>query len=814
MPEWGAESVVIVEIDQPFCSREWGDFFQSPTPASGCHAVLGVDAVRKCFQTRATCPVPDDYDPETLVLRFGRNQAGLAQYGHVIPSLVSIDTSPGSINLGGMDRDMKALGQREVVNLVLEDHKHSDVILDKYRLERISGDAQESAVGYDPYERGTFWGKWLARNPYHSNYLLRIREGTLGQDLSAMRVRTYVIDRIEGPSEGRVRIVAKDLFSRIEASKAVAPTASQGELAAAITGSPGTFDVSPVGIGSDYLAAGYVAIGDEIIQYTRSGDTFTVVARGALNTESADHEEEDLVQQVLQFTSMRAHDIVHELLCNYTALGNAGSPTGSPFIDKDAWDTAASELDELYTARIGRPEPVLDLIGELSETAGFSLWFDVETGMIEFRALRAAASVATIDDDKYILDAPIALKPQIERRASQVWVYYAQINPMEDLEDRRNYRSRFVTPDLDAEGEQQYGTPAIREVFSRWIPQFGRDLAEGTSERLLAMFRDPPVEAQFSLDAGRLSEIGLADYVTLNTADSQDDTGDVADTQHAIIELERGEFTLGVRSQSVTFPDPAEAGDERVIHIENNDYNLTLREIHDLIFTAPVGGSPTGEVVRFYVDAGVLVGSVSTATPSLDTGEWPDGVVIYVVVLGSVKGKGGAGGAGGSHGSLNGQSGGAGGGALKVRYPIILMGTGEIYAGSGGGGGGGAHTPNLGGSTWGGGGGGGGGGIDGGAAGAGGAGNQATGASGSAGSEDTGGSGGNGAERFPPDQVAGDGGAGGGIASAGSAGGSGTGGAGQGSGGSGGAAGYAIDGVSLVTFASPDELDIQGSQIN
>ena len=789
MPEWGAESVVIVEIDQPFCSREWGDFFQSPTPAAGCHAVLGVDATRKCFQTRATCPVPDDYDPETLTLRFGRNQPGLNQYGYVMPLLLSIDTSPGSINLGGMNRDMKALGQREVVTLILEDLQHSDLVVDKYRLERLSGAAQESAVGYDPYTRGTFWGKWLARNPYHSNYVLRVREGTLGQALDDMRVRTYIIDRIEGPANGQVRIVAKDLFSKVEATKAVAPTASRGELAAAITGSPGSFSVSPAGIGDeDYLAAGYVAIGDEIIQYTRSGDTFTVVARGALNTDSEDHEEEDLVQQVAQFTSMLAHDIVYELLCNYTALGSAGSPTGSPYIDKAAWDTAAAALDELYTARIGKPEAVLDLIGELSEQAGFSLWFNVETGMIEFHALRPAVSVATVDDDEYILEGAVTLKPQTERRASQVWVYYAQINPMEDLEDRRNYRSRFVTPDLDAEGDQQYGTPAIREVFSRWIPQFGRDLAESTSERLLAMFRDPPVEAKFSLDAGRAGEFALADYVTLNTSDAQDDTGDLEDVQHAVIEIERSEFTLALRTQSVTFPDPAEDDGVRVIPIENNDYNLNLREIHDLIYAAPVGGSPEGEAVRFVLDEGITVGSTSTASPAITTGSWPDGVVLYLTINGRLQAKGGKGGNNWNV-SQAGENGGAGGTALQALVPLILDGDGELWGGGGGGGGGDSNSGP-------GGGGGGGAGTD---AGAGGNGWFPPSQNGAAGTSEAGGAGN---DPGGPAAVGGDGG-GPGLAGA------------NGSSGEllGGAAGNSISGVSFVTFASPHSLDIRGPQV-
>jgi hypothetical protein len=71
-----------------------------------------------------------------------------------------------------------------------------------------------------------------------------------------MRARSYVVDRIDGPSNGKGVIVAKDLLSRIEERKSVAPKASRGELFADITSGATSFQLFPAGVGAEYLAAG------------------------------------------------------------------------------------------------------------------------------------------------------------------------------------------------------------------------------------------------------------------------------------------------------------------------------------------------------------------------------------------------------------------------------------------------------------------------------------------------------------------------------------------------------------------------------
>jgi hypothetical protein len=396
-----------------------------------------------------------------------------------------------------------------------------------------------------------------------------------------------------------------------------------------------------------------------------------------------------------------------------------------------------------------------------------------------------------------------------------------------------------VSVDVDAEDVTEYGAPAIKEFFSRWIPQFGRSLAERVADRHLAMFRDPPHEIRLKVHVDQADSIHLAGYLNISTADVQDDTGDLEQSQIAVIAIERDEHEIELTARTVTFEDPFVAGEERVIHIENDASNLNLRSIHDLLYSEPEVESPSLRVL-FVVDPGVLVESTSTDVAALVTGSWPDGVSLSLTIHGRILGKGGQGGGGGNgtvvdppFGSVfiePGDDGAPGGTALQVTVPITLDNSnGQIWGGGGGGGGGAAAMviDITNGAASSGGGGGGGGGT--GTGGFGGGGSSRANAletidliatSGTVGTTSAGGSGGT-AGQSHNDQgtlaQGGAGGAGGGPGLAGSNGSVGTvfigpfDGRDPGIAGSGGAAGKYIDGISFVTFSGSPVGDLRGN---
>jgi hypothetical protein len=192
---------------------------------------------------------------------------------------------------------------------------------------------------------------------------------------------------------------------------------------------------------------------------------------------------------------------------------------------------------------------------------------------------------------------------------------------------------------------------------------------------------------------------------------------------------------------------------------------------------------------QFVVGSGVTVTGSAGGWSGIDTGSWPAGVTLSLVInsSGIIRGGGGNGGNGGGwNGSttVGATSGGAGGDAIICSAPIAITvnSGGTVQSGGGGGGGGGYATftgPPGGGVV---GGGGGGGGAPNGAGGTGGTGKNGgpTGANGAAGTTSGGGAGGG---------TGPTGGAGGTYGTAGSAGVTPSGG---GAGGTGGAAGYAV----------------------
>lgn len=238
----GREPVQIVEIVQPLCSRTFG--------VAPCTATGTVDT--KCYNTRATCRDTPNFllgTPLSLYfssgkfgeLRVKKNSADTANI-YIIPSLLEVSTTPIKINLSGADPDAGGLGNRAVCNVKFIDHPHTDRIVDPYILGRT----------FTPMNSGSFWTKWMIRNKYRQNIIIKVYEGYIGQALDDMVKRTYFLQSVQGPdSDGRVTVQGKDIIAKLEERKSQAPVASPGKLGSDITEVQTSFDVIGA-ITSDY----------------------------------------------------------------------------------------------------------------------------------------------------------------------------------------------------------------------------------------------------------------------------------------------------------------------------------------------------------------------------------------------------------------------------------------------------------------------------------------------------------------------------------------------------------------------------------
>jgi hypothetical protein len=772
------KSVTYVEIDLPYCSLTYG--------TSPCTASVGVTGDIKCYNSLKTCQDIENFANAPVTLRFAMSADYLPRDIEAIPSIQSVSISPGTISLG------KNLGERASVTVNFRDHPWSDT--------GVGGDKYLADRAYDPFRRGTFWGKFRARQPFVRGRPFRLIRGYVGQTLAEMETRHYVIDSFDGPRpDGTFSLIAKDVLKLASSDRAKAPRMSNGRLVADISNSATSLTLTPSGIGNlEYPTAGYLNLsGKEIVQFTRSGDVVTIsgvanTGRGKFNTTAVAHTAGARAQVCLYYSGVDPADILADLLENYADVDPA-------YIPLVAWQEAtAAYLGNVYTALIAEPTGVEELASEIIEQGGLVFgWDDIST-VIRLDVLRNIATNAALFSDANVLPNSLRTREQPDARLSQVEIYFGQRNPLEPLDNPDNYECTEVVAALQSAGN--YGSSAIKTIYSRWIPFAGRALATRLGNILVGRFQDPPRRVNFNVfRQGVGITPALMGGYQFEYPGAQDVTGLRAPVPVQITRLNPTNTHFECEAEEVLFTgiDPIDITD-RVLLFDTNQTNIDVLAQHNSIYPPLTDADVTNGVnLTVIVAEGVTIGSaVATAAGvALNfglAGSWPSGFPITLRVAGKVRGKGGKGGNAVASGTA--QAGEAGGTALYTRHPLTieLMVTGDIKGGGGGGGGGGWGINPFG-SSRGGGGGGGGAGV-----GPGLGGSHVVGAPGGNGTEDSGASGG------VPGYIGGNGGRGGGPGAAGTAGNSGSGTSSNGAPGAGGAQGRAIDGISYCTFAIND----------
>lgn len=518
MATFAAKPVEIVEIIQPLCSRTFG---VSPCLATG-------DA---CWNTDATCKYRSALDlSKTISIRFvstnvyewqDNNINLLTEGGDTlttesgdtflidyyyqpsldIPALAGYQTAPTVLNVASGSKDKSPLGYRAVCQVNIKDFPWNDINTDPY----------VSTRTYVPDEQGSFWTKWLARNPFHVGYTLNIYEGLIGQPLSLMTKREYVIEKIDRGKDG-VSITAKDILRKITDTNQTAPYLSRGELASAITNSQTTMTVAGAVI-SDYQAVGYVRINSEIIGYTQIYETtggnlfFSGLTRGLAGTTAAAQNQNDRVQRVIYYNARPFDEILVDLFTNW-----GGIPAS--YINASDWQTERTTYrpDYNFTAWIAEPTKIDDLAGEVCLQAISNVWWDERIQKIVLRAVKPEPSPTLLTDDDAIIAGSFSISEKPEERASQTHVYYLQRTPVPSVTEKTNYSRVAVY--IDVEKQVQYGgEPQIRELFCRFISS--QILANAIAQTYLNRFSDVRKEVQFDLSAKDAENIWTGSVVQI-----------------------------------------------------------------------------------------------------------------------------------------------------------------------------------------------------------------------------------------------------------------------------------------------------------
>lgn len=505
---FGRIPVTVVQIDQDLCCLKWKD-----TNACGtCHTTESIE----CYNTFATCQITEDYDLlDPLTLSFAKPQSDLPDEVYIIPSVIGVSTSPGRINVGGREGKDKPLGRRAEVTITFKDHPHSDNFTDPYLSNR----------SYDPLTRGTFWGKWLKRNPFYQGRALRLYEGYYGQTLAEMRVRHYVIDRITPPdSKGNVTLKAQDIFNLADDKKAQAPTLSTGRLLADISSSATSFTVTG-GSESDYNSypTNIVKIGDELIRYTTITDSagdliFSGLTRGSDNTEATDHDIDDTVQACLEYVTERPDHVAYDLLTNY------GNVLPSQ-IDLTGWNAEADIwlLSYEVTRIISEPTGVTTLLGSLCEQALMYIWWDEYASLVRLGVIRPPKGLVPLyTEEGNFLQNSIKVKERDELRATEIWISYIPINPL-NIKDSKDFKRTNALIDPVAESTFAYGERKVYSVLASWLQSSA--MVGQLTARLLSRYVAPALFITFSLDS-KDNDLLMGDVFDVSYSGFVDETGE------------------------------------------------------------------------------------------------------------------------------------------------------------------------------------------------------------------------------------------------------------------------------------------------
>ena len=662
------ERITYIELDLDRCSLTYG--------SSPCTAAIGVTGERKCFNCFATCQDKDNYASETVTARYSKASGALPVEIDAIPSIQDVSLRPQKLELG------ESIGIRASMTVTFKDHRYPDT--------GPEGDRYLDDREYDPYTLGTYFGKFRTRYPYTRFNDIRLIRGTSDQPLDQMETRHFIVDSVAGPtSSGTFTITAKDALKLADGDKAQAPLLSDGYLSDDISDTATSFTLEPVGIGNlSYPESGTGQIGGkEIVEYTRSGDTVTLGTRGARGTTAQEHDAEDRFQICLTYTGQEVTAIIEDLLVNYAGVPSEYISTGTWLAEDEAY------IGRVYTATIGEPTAVKDLINELLRQTASTIWWDDIAKIIRFRVLRQVSSDAALYNDDLIVGGSFSAKDQPDKRVSQVWTFYGQLNPLEDLNDPKNYAVSLRTVNLVSETNFG-GAPAIERIYSRWIISSGRNAAERLNNLILARYSTPPRLLAFQLQRDPdLFQPEIAGGYNVNNWTLQDDTGASKTLAAQVVQCNNTDTGHNVLAEEVLYTDTVAPDDPtaRPITLVESENNVSLRDKYDALYGEPDAST----TIIVTIEAGVIIGSTSTALYALRTGLWPEGPTIIINNFGRVQGKGGVGGRGGrvvdSFTVADGAVGAAGGDALLIEYDVDIDNTnGDIWAGSGGGGGGGA----------------------------------------------------------------------------------------------------------------------------
>lgn len=189
----------VLELDIDRCQNTYG---VPPCTAAGA-------AGGECYNCFATCQDKANYARGTRTVKFCSRGMPIPVGETLRPYVEKVDTTPTEIVAS------KGLAMRGQTTVTLADEACADILDDPYAATR-------------PAEAGgTFWTRFLARNPNYANRFARVRRGYVTAPFSwdTFQTELYVISAIQGPdASGKVKVVLADAVRLLDTARIPLPT--------------------------------------------------------------------------------------------------------------------------------------------------------------------------------------------------------------------------------------------------------------------------------------------------------------------------------------------------------------------------------------------------------------------------------------------------------------------------------------------------------------------------------------------------------------------------------------------------------------
>jgi len=593
-----------LELDIDRCNNVYGS---APCTAAGA-------AGSECYNTRATCQDPANYDPGVHTIKFTKRGSPIPAGELVRPLIDDVSMAPTEIDIE------TGYARRSSTAIRLADDTGSDIDQDPYHATRAAPAA------------GTFWARFLARNPYWQNRTARIsRAFILDGVWQTPAVEQYIIDSITGPDRaGTIRVTLKDPTKRVDRTLLPGPTDGrlQADLNAAefagvvVSAAASTVvlpdDASPVDgfyddceayitartgegqrriissyvgatrtatltlgwtvlpdssssieigklsldVGSAYIGLykdpavtgkrEFVAIGSEVIEYESITGSALEWADTTRRASFGTTREDHRADDEVQQCWVQIEEQFGDVA--QQILDDSGVPAS--LVDGVGFDDENDKwLGDLYrvTVCITEPTDADELLEEMLPLAHAVIYWDPVAQKTKFRVVLPSRVVAHAwGDDAELIDGSVAVSVLHELRRTRWAVSFAIRDVAGDIDELANFERTELAIEADAEDPSQYGDVRPESLFSRWFGAAGDIAMRAWVKRQLILYRDAPREVSFELDP-KDAGIELADFGTLTTAFITDETGAAKATRILVTRVEDLGNRIRIRGRTTTF---------------------------------------------------------------------------------------------------------------------------------------------------------------------------------------------------------------------------------------------------------------------